>query len=425
VSEILSARCGRTFSSLVVVAGACGGTGDASIDAGSADAVAARGVPTYPSFQLQARMNFSGNDGGSFNLPPDHFFGNEDVHLNDRGDVGFRLSVVPGGAHALWYGGNGTGDIVHTTEAGAFMSGVGIGADGVAVFALTDSSANGVYRYDPSGTPRVSLRTVEPLGASDWGTPMINRLGHLGFRASFGAGRATYGFDGVTARRVATETALDAASPYSFLFNPALNDSDQLASKVRLGPGLGNERPDEIQRWSSDGSIMVIARDLDADAASPYVSFDASKPSLNNRGQVAFIAEKVDGLRAVLLSDGATTTQIAVEGSDGVAEIEFFSPSCNDAGLVGFRALGSDGLSALWVGDGITLRRVVGEHDVIGSDLGDARVDQEIDGDPVFSGSPQMNANGDLAFSLGLTPPADDQVEWGTAVYVAPASYPN
>ena len=68
--------------------------------------------------------------------------------------------------------------------------------------------------------------------------------------------------------------------------------------------------------------------------------------------------------------------------------------------------------------DGTDLSIVVREHDVLDTDLGPGRVDQN-DSSPVFGGGPSINASGAVAFNCTLTPEDDDQVEWGSGVYVA------
>lgn len=40
---------------------------------------------------------------------------------------------------------------------------------------------------------------------------------------------------------------------------------------------------------------------------------------------------------------------------------------------------------------------------------------------PVFAGGPSINDRGDVAFACGLAPVGDDQLEWGTGIYLAAA----
>jgi hypothetical protein len=124
----------------------------------------------------------------------------------------------------------------------------------------------------------------------------------------------------------------------------------------------------------------------------------------------------------VLRTDGATTTEIAeVDPTGTIRAIEFFAPSINDAGWVAFRAQDENG-QAIYVGDGETLVRVVGKGDVVETDLGTAQIGQHIDDPnawPIFAGKPGINNRGDIAFVAGLHPKGDNQVEWGSGVFVA------
>jgi hypothetical protein len=213
---------------------------------------------------------------------------------------------------------------------------------------------------------------------------------------------------------------LDPISPYTFLFTPAFNNNRQIAGRVSLSAGR-----DQIRIFNASGTSVLIAEDRDSNPASPYTGFDNSA-SLNDNGEVAFIANLFPSGRAVIVSDGtpAGTRTIATQGVAPLGNIEFFKPSLNNSGQVAFRAFDSAGLRVIWVGDGTFLTRVVTQNDILPSDLGDARVTQEVASSPVFGGSPEINNNGDVAFNCGLAPPANNQIEWGSGVYVAIASVP-
>jgi len=110
--------------------------------------------------------------------------------------------------------------------------------------------------------------------------------------------------------------------------------------------------------------------------------------------------------------------EIASEEDAEVSEIEFFHAVANDAGLVAFRGKDGAGLQAIFAGDGTDLVRVIGEHDLVTTDLGSGRIDQH-DSSVVFGGALSINEGGDIAFSAGLTPFDDNQVEWGSGVFIA------
>ncbi|MBL8746518.1 MAG: hypothetical protein JNK58_09205 [Phycisphaerae bacterium] len=385
-------------------------------------------LPTSYTYQLQVRSNFAQNPGGAFNIPGSWFFNSNDAPgLNDQDQVSTRITVTSGDFHALWFGGGGTGAVVHQGPLGSFFSATSLNNSGEVVFEQSLSAANGVYRYR-SATGITSLFTNRPLGASGWGTPQINNLSQTGFRASFsGSGTAFVSSTGEAFPPIhVAEVGVDSLSPYSFLFTPSFNNNRQIASSARLGgPGqTGSSQPDEVRIFNADGSSVLIAQDRNANPASNYRSFDNSV-DLNDLGWVAFTAtlEVPSGARGVFISNGTQTITIARTDGGIVSNIEFFAPAINNSNLVAFRAFDAGGLRAVWVGDGTGLVRVATEHDILPTDQGPGRIDQN-DASPVFGGGPSINSAGNVAFNAALTPPGNNQVEWGTGLFVATAVFP-
>jgi hypothetical protein len=380
---------------------------------------AAGQVPDYPSFVLQCRSNFT----GAFNLPDAAFFTNNTAAVNDDRQVAMYVSVIAGSdSKSIWFGSDGSGGLVYTSPAGAFLSDASVNGGGRVVFEQVFTAMDGIYFYDDVDASS-GFETNLPFGASGWGSPQVNDAGEVGMRADFGSGQAYASYDGVSTAAIhAAEVSLDVTSPYSFLFTPSFNGSREIAGKVRLGANgqVGESQPDEIRVFADDGSSVLIAEDRDSNPASPYDRFDNSV-SLTDSGWVAFVATLPGGVRGVYLSDGTTTVEIATEDDLELAEVEFFGPAANDAGLVAFRGRNSAGLRAIFVGDGGELRQVIAEHDLVETDLGTARIDQH-DSSPVFGGGVSINAGGDVAFAAGLTPPDDNQVEWGSGVFLAEAT---
>jgi hypothetical protein len=379
---------------------------------------AAPAVPAYDASLLQARSNFTVN-GGGFNLPGDTFFTNGTPAINGGGQVAISLGLL-GGAdmEGVWLGGSGAGGIVYESPFGGAVSDVSLNDGGLAVFEQTFTTPDGLYFYDDAMADSGML-TDQPIGSTGWGSPTVNAMGDVGYRANFSGDHAFYAYDGVSATLYVAEASLVAQSPYSFLFTPAFNDAGEIASKVRLGLAgqVGNAQPDEIRLFSPGGDSVLIAEDDDGNAGSPYTGFDNSVGVTTN-GRVAFIAGLVAGGRGVFLSDGKTTVTIATTNDPEISEIEFFHPAVNSAGLVVFRGKDASGLQAIFVGDGADLDVAVREHDVVATDLGPGRVDQH-DGSVVFGGSPSINAGGAVAFQCALTPEDDNQVEWGSGVFIA------
>ena len=364
--------------------------------------------------KLIARANFT----DSFNLPIGAFFANTTIRLNNAGEAAFPLNVLPGTtARGVWQGDASGGGVVYESPLDAFLSGVGINNNGTVVFTLTDAVPSGIYGWDPvSGMG--SFLTSQPLGAFLWGSAQITDTDVLGYRAGFPNGNAYVLFDATT-EVLAVEAGLDPGSPYSFLFTPSLNQSGEIGAKVRLGTQgqIGDERPDEIRIFMPGGMSKLVVADADS-GVSDFVRFD-NAVDLTDGGKVAFTAELTSGARAVCLWDDPDVTIIASEDDPMISEIEFFAPAANDAGLVVFRAFDASGFRAVWVGDGTDLTIVAREHDIVVTDLGEARIDQH-DSGPVFSGGVDIDASGRVSFAAGLTPPDNDQIEWGTGAFTVP-----
>jgi MYXO-CTERM domain-containing protein len=391
-------------------------------------------LPEY-TLQLQARINMPGNPSGAYNLEPGNLLpGSYHVPLTRDRQLAFRLSITPEGRRALWWGQNGVGSRLYLLPdlgEDTLASDPGLNAQGGLALAVTYSSSNGIYLLNAADPGRVRV-VREPLGAASWESLDLNEAGQLGFRASFpGAGRAYVRLSpsgsAFVTELLAKEQGVDPASPYVYLYSPGFNDQGQVAGVGdQQSPGSGLQ---ELRVWSAGGSSQRIAASVAVDPASPVSRFASVQPALSNTGQVAFLGtyrDPADGrnLTTLWLWDGAALKVLAQNGKDGIKEVEFFPPDINDSGLVVFRAFDSAGMRAVWVSDGVAKKRVVSEHDVIPSDLGDARVDQETASSPVFGGSPKLNAQGDVTFVAGLAPPDNNQEEWGSGIYVARSSLP-
>jgi hypothetical protein len=195
-------------------------------------------------------------------------------------------------------------------------------------------------------------------------------------------------------------------------------------------PGdIGDERPDQIRIFDPDGSAKLIVADRNYDTDSPYQSLDNSI-GFNDNGQVAFIATLSSGQRGVFRFDGVGTNAIAywmsvkliaIEGDGQISRIERFPPKLNNNGLTVFRAFDSEGLRAIWAGDGVTLHKVVSEGDILPTDIGMLRLARPDDG-AVFSGSPDLNDQGDIVFAASLSEPEEARIGFGAGLFVARAA---
>ncbi len=375
-------------------------------------------VPQYSTFQLQARSNLCVNiNEGTFNLPCNHFFANGTPVINNNRQWCIKLDVMGStGSQGVLFGVDGSAQIVYTTLPDDSLSDPWINNTGVIAWPQNFSSQNGIFTYN-TATSTGGLLTTQPIGAQSWGSVVINDSNQIGFRATFsGSANGWYSFQSAPAVPHALQSSLDPTYPYTFLFSTHMNSARQIAGRVSIGV------QDQMRRIDADGTVQIIAVDRDTDPRSPYNGFDASRPAIMNDGRVAFVASLFGGGRGIFLSDGiSTTTIVTTLSGQGVTDIEFFPPHVNSNGLVVFRGRDAGNLRAIFVSDGTTVRRVIGEHDIVPSDNGPARIDQN-DSSPVFGGAPTINDAGDIAFQCALTPPDNNQIEWGSGIYIARAN---
>jgi hypothetical protein len=223
---------------------------------------------------------------------------------------------------------------------------------------------------------------------------------------------------GGTGTLYAVDVDVDAGSPYAYIYSPATDASGRIAVKVSTSDYNHNE----IRLFDADGSSERVVADAATDAASPFATFDNGL-GLSDGGTIAVVVKLADGnARAVYrftpVAGGYEATEIArVDAAGTIRGLDSFSPDVNDDGLVVFRASDVDG-QAVYAGDGTSLVRIAGNGDVVATDQGAGQLGQH-DSSPVFSGAPTLNAQGDVAFVAGLHPQGDNQVEWGSGVFVA------
>jgi hypothetical protein len=371
---------------------------------------AAADVPQYLP-QLQARV--SSFDG--FNLPTGSSFSSGTPDIDEQGTVAFRLIGVGfTGIGGLWVGANGTGGVVYqASNADPVVTDPGISA-GVAVFdQYTLAGSQGLRRYSSlTGQTSIAIQPGGAVGVTYFGSAQVLDDGRIGFRATVGSSNYAHVLHAGSVSTVIIGTpAVQPGSPYNFLFTPSFNQLGHVASKAQRSAG-GNE----IRIFRIDGSSTLIASDAAAAPGSPYTGFDNSV-ALTNAGAVAFIASLGGGVRGVFVSNGSSTTEIARTQAGQINEIEFFAPTASETGLVAFRGRDGSGKRSIFVGDGTQLVRVVGDGSPVPSDLGDAKIGRP-DTNPVFGGSPRMNARGDLVFGCSIMPLNSSSGTWGSAIYV-------
>lgn len=357
--------------------------------------------------QLQAR---AATGGSAFNMPNGSSFTSISPQINDAGTVSFRVQTVGGtfdpgsgdSKYGIWHGGRGSGGIVHLGDLGALVtSDTHMNQAGDTVWTQGLSSTDGIYRYTASSG--ITQRIINgPPGATSW-TPKINNSGLIGSRTGYGGNAQQYiSYVPAPASNLVHASSVDAdlTAPYSFLFSMGFDDSRRIAGVVRVGPpGSATDatRPDQLRRFNSDGSSLLLTEDQDSNPLAPYTAFDSTTPGMSDDGsKVAFVARTTTAAasRSVQLWDNGVLRTIATPGV-GLTSIDNFSPQVNDAGLVVFRATDLSGNISIFLGDGFGLTRLVGVGDTINTDLGPRTI-------TFLAGNPDINNLGDIAFSAQL-----------------------
>ena len=382
-------------------------------------------LPTYETVELQARTNLLVNDEG-WNLPPGSSFNSISASINANAEVAFRVQVVPDEVDpglsrpGVWLGSHGAGHLVYVGDVDALIDNdTCINDAGDIAFTISASgSGNALYLYDASAGSAGAVNTL-PVIPNSYQSPCVNADGDIGFQASFSGGRAYAARLGGTTAIYVGDAAVSPGSPYTYLYTPSFNAAGTIAAKVATSADQFSQV--EIRAFARDGSSQRLLANQATDVASPYSKFDNSL-ALADDGTIAVVATRAaDNRRVVLRSDGTTTTEIAaVDPAGTILELDAFPPAINASGWVAFRARDAQG-QAIYLGDGETLLRVAGNGDVVMTDLGAAQLGQH-DSSPVFSGRPAINAHGDIAFVAGVYPEGDNQVEWGSGVFVAYAT---
>lgn len=384
-------------------------------------ATGAQAQEDYDTIELQARTNLLVNDEG-FNLPPGSSFNSITPDINDQAQVAFRVQYTAAdddptsGAPGIWFGGGGSGSIVHRgTESESVPNDVSLNEAGDIAFTFGGGSVdNSLYRYD-GASQTVNQVGTSPVLPSSYNNPAIDEAGDITFGGSFGSGRAWAGVVGSTGSYYVQDSTLDPDSPYGYLYTPRGNDAGQIAGKVGLVGDIATSV--EIRLFEADGTSNLLAASTAVDETSAYSRFDNSV-GLSDNGRVAAIATReADGAKVVLLLDAESTREVAVAGEDGITSFDFFAPDVNDAGQVVFRAVDETG-QAVYVADEDGVTRVAGKGDEVQTDNGLAQLGQH-DSSPVFGGAPRINNGGDVSFTAGVHPAGDNQVEWGSGVFVA------
>jgi hypothetical protein len=131
------------------------------------------------------------------------------------------------------------------------------------------------------------------------------------------------------------------------------------------------------------------------------------------------MAVQLDSKKSIILAKDNTLKTLALEGANGISEIEMFSPKVNDQGLVLFRAKDMEGKRGLYLASDSGVKRIIGEGDEIETDVGMGKILYNPNY-PGFSGEVDMNDHGEIVFHC-ITVSSPDNKELGSSIYkIAP-----
>jgi hypothetical protein len=380
-------------------------------------------IANYAAPEILARANIS--DG--YNMPPMSFLNNTSPVINNRGDVAFKIVAVEGvNNQVLWVktAEDASGKIVYEAPDERFLTDPSISDAGKIAFNLYDEGVtDGLFLYDSKSMEVSQVLSPDNLPIQYYTYPQVLDNNHIFFRATDDNNdRIFFEFTGTKLNKILAEGVETLGIKSSYLFRPSVNELGQIAFKTRIGEkGQWDEsNPDSILVLtpSSDPKapgmkVTTIARDQDSDTSSKYISFGNSV-SLSKHGLVAFMGVLADSKKAIVISKDNVLTNLAIEGQNGISEIEMFAPKINDQGLVLFRAKDTSGKRGLYLADGVTVKRIVGEGDEIETDLGAGKILSNPNF-PGFGGEVDMNDQGEIVFYCLIV--SLDNKELGSAVY--------
>ena len=215
---------------------------------------------------------------------------------------------------------------------------------------------------------------------------------------------------------ISGDPAPDGNGTFSSFIVPALNDTGQVAFVSGLSDtSAGPTGPRGVFRGTTaPGSLVQIARELEAvpDGNGTFSNFVA--PSINEAGEASFAA--------ILAHTAGTTTddsgiyrgaatsgslvqvaregQQAPDGNGDLADLSFVGPELNDAGQVAFRTEltgttgGADDDTAIFRGDGGALSTIVRKGQLAPDGIANFAS---------LAPSPALNSAGQVAFQATLT----------------------
>jgi hypothetical protein len=165
--------------------------------------------------------------------------------------------------------------------------------------------------------------------------------------SSTASGQTTYTF---------TRIADNTGALTGFNFPPAINNSGTVAFQAVEAPTPQNNGPEGVFTGRG-GPVTTVADSL----TGPFSFF--AEASINDNGDVAFVATSTDGSTNTLFKSGRRGLTTIVTTGDGPNDFLFiFSPSINEKAVVAFSASTPGGVSGSFRGSGGPLTTIVASN---------------------------------------------------------------
>jgi hypothetical protein len=203
------------------------------------------------------------------------------------------------------------------------------------LFSGSGGKKGGVTRHYLTSTD-VSLAGQPVRFAGSDSRPSINDSGNIAFVESIQPDFARGIFVGQE-EEFTTIVAPDSSDPSVGYGAPILNDAESVAFLRSFFDETAQRSAEEIVKIEADGTHTVVA-----DARGEFASFGFRPPSLNNNGDVAFLADLDSAGSGIFvgadpLNDRVISTGDALDGST-VQNITFCEQGLSDSGELAFVA---------------------------------------------------------------------------------------
>lgn len=372
-------------------------------------------------YQILARANVR----DSLNLPEMSFLSNTSPSINISSDVVFKvMDLESSNKRALWF----NREIIFQTEVGKYMSDPQINQSGLGVFEVfEEGSTDGIFQFNTRTKQVEKLNIENQSDIVNFTFSQMNDQGNIIFRSLDLKGkRSVKKISGKNLASIVSEGDVVFDEDVSYVFRPVQNNHNDVALKLRFGREgqVGEEESDAIAVKNAKGEWLKIASDRDMDRESRFKSFYNSV-SINDKGQVAFVATTTDGGKGVFLHnpeqlvraelESSSIQSIAQVGQFGITDIEYFSIRLNNQGHIVFRAIDMNGKRSIFLYDGNNVQRVIGEGDEVVADVYGVKI---LD-NPMFpglAGELGFNDQDEIVFQCILVALKSPK-ELGSAVY--------